>query len=231
MTVSVIGIGAILERDVGFFRRLERGQQGRLMVAIERFIDSKPILGAGGFTVDERVRVLVAASACRLALNLVAERYHRLEWVHVMPAAFDHRTGLCDGTAQGCYSISLAFDELESGLREHGNGNNVGYHEFAHVLDASDGIMDGIPPLLLAPQLRTRWRAVLARNLSRLRFAIDASIPTVLPAEAAHDEAELFAYATEQFFERPQPFCNAHPDLYALLQSYYKQDPLREFGE
>jgi MtfA peptidase len=185
-------------------------------------------VGPRAAAVDDRVRVLVAAPACRLALNLLGEEYRRLEWVNVVPTTFEmHTDDLWFGFAHGCHSVWLALDALEHGLADPGDGKNVGYHEFAHVLDASDGIFDGVPPLLLAPELRRRWIAVLASELARLRAAVAASIPTVLPQAAAEDEAELFAYATEQFFERPRLLRNAHPDLYGLLEAYYRQDPLR----
>ena len=44
---------------------------------------------------------------------------------------------------------------------------------------------------------------------------------------AAEDEAEFFAVATEDFFERPAELLEAHPRLYALLQEFYSLDPAR----
>ena len=48
---------------------------------------------------------------------------------------------------------------------------------------------------------------------------------TFLDPYAAEDEAEFFAVATEDFFERPVELRAAHPRLYALLQEFYALDP------
>jgi hypothetical protein len=36
---------------------------------------------------------------------------------------------------------------------------------------------------------------------------------------------EFFAVATECFFEKPKQLCDKHPELYAALKQFYKQDP------
>ena len=41
----------------------------------------------------------------------------------------------------------------------------------------------------------------------------------------AEDEAEFFAVATEDFYERPTGLKTAHPRLYGLLQEFYAVDP------
>ena len=51
------------------------------------------------------------------------------------------------------------------------------------------------------------------------------NIPTAVNAQGAESEIELFAVATEAFFERPQKLKNAHPELYALLVAFYRQTP------
>jgi hypothetical protein len=40
----------------------------------------------------------------------------------------------------------------------------------------------------------------------------------VLNRYGAKDPAELFAVATETFFERPRQFWTEHPEMYALLE-------------
>lgn len=213
----------ILLSDVIFYRRLGNKSRERLRAAVTRFVREKDILGID-VEIDDRVRLLVAAAASRLALNLPGETYTRLRFVEVHRTTFGERTDRREGTAR-LHRVALAFDELEAGLREESDGQNVGYHEFSHVLDASDGVFDGVPPLLVNPTLRRGWVEVLAADLARLRAQVAAGEPTVLSASAAEDEAELFAYATEKFFAAPARLHAAHPDLFALLMAYYRQDP------
>ena len=55
--------------------------------------------------------------------------------------------------------------------------------------------------------------------------AVDRGEYTFLDPYAAEDEAEFFAVATEDFFERAAELRAAHPRLYALLQEFYALDP------
>ncbi len=216
---------AVLSRDVAFYSRLDSSERARFAEKLNRFIDTKHIVGKKGVEVDERVRTLVAAPASRLALNLVAERYCRLTIVSVFPTS--ESLGGRQGTAKECFSVELALDALERGLKDGSSGENVGYHEFAHVLDASDGIMDGIPPLLLNPRLRGLWGRTLGEVLKAVRTLVEADAWDVLKPGAAKDEAELFAYATEAFFETPQAFQRHYPAFYRLLAIFYRQNPVR----
>ena len=55
--------------------------------------------------------------------------------------------------------------------------------------------------------------------------AVDRGEYTFLDPYAAEDEAEFFAVATEDFFERPAELRAAHPRLHALMQEFYALDP------
>ena len=39
------------------------------------------------------------------------------------------------------------------------------------------------------------------------------------------NQVEFFAVATECFFEKPKQLCKRHPELYAALKRFYKQNP------
>jgi len=41
----------------------------------------------------------------------------------------------------------------------------------------------------------------------------------------ATNPAEFFAVLTEMFFEKPRALKRRHPELYAELAEFYKQDP------
>jgi Mlc titration factor MtfA (ptsG expression regulator) len=217
----------VLERDVAFYSRLARADQARFVEKVERFVRTKHVRGVEGVVVDERLRVLVAAPACRLSLNLVAEDYRRLHNVDVHPTEIDREEWFSDGVAVGPCSVWLALDALVAGLSDAEDGVNVGYHEFAHVLDASDGVFDGVPPLLLEPTSRARWIRVMKAELARLRALQAAGQDALLPEQACEDEAELFACATVEFFERPEHLREFSPELFGLLSAFYRQDPLR----
>lgn len=168
----------------------------------------------------------------RLTVNLVDEQYTRLGVVNVVDELPSHeeddaRGGRVIGLTEGMMipAVSFTREALEDAFREDDDGHNVVYHELAHVLDGADGIDDGIPPLMLDPLQHDTWRRVIAQELDRLRAARNLGIPTAINTYGAKNEAELFAVATEAFFERPVKLRNAHPELYALMVAFYRQDP------
>jgi Mlc titration factor MtfA (ptsG expression regulator) len=64
------------------------------------------------------------------------------------------------------------------------------------------------------------WAEFIAGEYERHDFAV-----SLLPDYAARNEAEFFAVASEMFFENPWPLQQSHPGLYAVLSSFYRQDP------
>ena len=208
-----------------FPARFSADERVRFEAQVARFIASKRFVSDDG-EVDATTKLSIAALACRLTVNLPEDQYGRLELVNVAEALPDEdgdsRLGVMSGTV--LQSVSFTRAALADAFRENDDGVNVVYHELAHVLDAADGVCDGIPRLL-NPREHATWRRVIAEALDRLRAARELRIPTAIDVYGARKESDLFATATEAFFERPEKLRNAHPELYELLVSFYRQRP------
>ena len=77
----------------------------------------------------------------------------------------------------GC--VILAWDEVLESCRWTDDGYNVVIHEFAHQLDAEDGITDGAP--VLPTRVRSsRWARVFGDEYRRLRELLADGGQTVL---------------------------------------------------
>ena len=111
-----------------------------------------------------------------------------------------------------------------------GTGYNVVIHEFAHKLDMLNGEADGVPALHsgLTP---AAWDDVFMPAFEDFRGRVDSGEETVIDPYASDDPAEFFAVLSENFFERPDLVDREYPALYALLRSYYRQDPLNRMNE
>ena len=160
---------AILLEQVAFYARLGPEERARFERQVVAFIERKVIV-TRGVELDDRVKLIVAAHACRLTLNLVAEEYSKLQYVHVVDSHHNDDGEPLLGSASDNSSVTLEWSALVDGARDDGDGENVGYHEFAHVLDASDGVSDGVPPLLLDPTQRGKWQRVLAAELEQVAW-------------------------------------------------------------
>ena len=92
------------------------------------------------------------------------------------------------------------------------------------LLDMANGAVDGTPPLP-NKQERRRWAAVCSEAYTKHRTRVELGWPTLMDSYGATNEAEFFAVATEQFFTAPTALRRFHPDLYAVLSGFYRQDP------
>jgi hypothetical protein len=188
---------------------------------------------------------LIAAQACLLLLHRDTDYYPRLRSILVYPSAYitrtwrlekDGRTITEGEQARGGESwphgaVVLAWDGAVAGAVELDKSRNLVIHEFAHQLDQEDGIVDGAPLLDGSSWSQTRhryqtWAKVLSAEFQQLCRAAEDGRETILDTYGAQNPAEFFAVATESFFERPAKLKERHPELYAELKEFYRQDPL-----
>lgn len=224
----------ILQQRVPLAARLPTALAPRLQRLIRIFIADKPFIGCDGQTIDDEVRVTIAAHACLLLLGQPGDAcYPRLRQVLVYPAAFvvPRRQWLPGGVVheqpqaligeswhQG--QVILAWSAVRSGADAADDGRNVVLHEFAHQVDQDGGQADGRPWRADAATAR-RFAAVMAQAFARLQHEPSAA----LDPYGASEPAEYFAVATEAFFERPQALAAEAPEVYAELAQLYRLDP------
>ncbi|HEX6751303.1 MAG TPA: M90 family metallopeptidase [Longimicrobium sp.] len=223
---------AIVERNVAMYHRLSFHDRQELLRKVLVFLEEKNFEGCGGLEMTDEIRVTVAAQACIPILRFEDHYYPRLRSILVYPDTFvarrtrrdgwveheDHEAMLGEAWADG--AVVLSWASVESDLRDAGDARNVVVHEFAHQLDAEDGAHDGTPPLPF--RAYGPWVRILSAEYLELR---EGRGPHVLDDYGAKNEAEFFAVASETFFERPEKLLREHPELYAELCQYYRQDP------
>jgi len=231
---------AIIRRNVAHYARLTPKEQAHLQDLVKVLIAEKHWEGAGGLELTDEIRVTIAAQACLLLLGLPHDYYRNVESIVVYPSTVvppERRPGFFENTArpldvrhpilgqaflQG--PVIIIWDAALRGSRHPEHGHNVIYHEFAHKLDMLDGAADGTPPLRDRAEYRD-WVETCSMEYLRLKHDAEHGRPSFLDAYGATNEAEFFAVATEQFFDRPQHMIENAPELYRVLQGYYRQDP------
>lgn len=222
---------AAIDRNVPAARHLPRDLRARLESLVAAFVAEKQFIGCNGLVVTDEVRATIGALASLLVLNRRGH-YDELHSVLVYPTAFwvedevedeagvvEKRRRVLSGEAWESSRIILSWEDVLEAAREPGEGYNVALHEFAHYLDAEGlGLAAGSRPV-------AAWADDLAGEFDALLAAVERGEDTFLDPYAAEDEAEFFAVATEDFFERPVELHDAHPRLYQLLQEFYALDP------
>ncbi|MGH7538774.1 MAG: zinc-dependent peptidase [Gemmatimonadales bacterium] len=229
----------LIEHRVSLTRALTPAEWDRLLDLVRQFIRDKHFEGSGGLELTEDMKVIVAAQACLLILNLDAGCYPRVRSIVMYPATFVPRHPPFDGLLRdgpvplvGEHvrgAVALSWESAAGGGGDAGDTHNVVLHEFAHELDWEDGYVDGVP-LLEAPSSTRAWARVLQQRFEELRRAAQEGEPDLLSAYGATDRAEFFAVATETFFERPVELQRRYPDLYEELKGFFRQDPAARVG-
>jgi Mlc titration factor MtfA (ptsG expression regulator) len=201
------------------------------------FLADKEFAGMQGLQVGDDMAVAIAAQACLPVLNLGLAWYDGFKGIVVHPDAVRARREHVDEIG-----VVHQYDEELAGEAMHGGplmlswhdvaqagesaqwGYNVVIHEFVHVLDLRDGAADGVPALP-DRQSREQWLQTLTGEYERFCAAVDAGEDTLLDPYGAEAIDEFFAVAAEVFFVAPLDLRAEHPALYALLASFFRQDP------
>jgi Mlc titration factor MtfA (ptsG expression regulator) len=219
----------ILERQVPFYKHLCGRHRRRYLELLKIFVKEKYFIGAGGMQITDEVRVVISACAVRLVRSLGLSYYDRLTEIIVYPYTFTHGdqdVGLL-GEAQDWGTVVLSWPAVIEGLAHPQSGcQAVAIHEFAHVLDRTDGVFDGTPRLKARSDYHP-WALVMSRHFLNLRNQAKVE-SIVLRSYGAFNEAEFFAVATEAFFNTPQVMKRLIPDLYTELRKFYRLDPAAE---
>ncbi len=178
---------------------------------------------ADGASVTESLRLAVAAGAALLL-------HGRPDWdlpfertILFVPDTFDEaygdeEPGVYDGMVHAQGPVVLSSRATLTGWHRD-DGQNVVLHELAHLFDMDALGADG-HPAFLDPRSAEAWGALLRDEMRRARTG-----RSVLRSYAATAPAELFAVATEQFFERPARLRARHPELFQALVAFFALTP------
>jgi hypothetical protein len=227
----------ILERNLPIFNRLPAEDQAELLGHTQVFLAEKHFEGAGGLELTDEIRITIAGQACLLLLHRETDYYPELTSIIVYPSGYtapeDRHIGggiweeggedRLGHTAQRLAALVLAWDAVSHGASAPADGENLVLHEFAHQLDFENHVTDGTPALETRGD-HLAWARVMSAEFNALRRH-GAGVDSVISAYGAANPAEFFAVITEAFFERPRALKRKHPEVYAQMQQFFKQDP------
>jgi len=220
---------AVLLRDVAFFRALPEEGKARFRRDLQIFLGEKRISGIRT-EIDATTRVLVGASAVIPIFGHPDWEWDQVSEILVYPTRFksdfsigegsDHATLGMVGTGVMNRIMILSKPDLIQGYRNPEDKLNVGIHEFAHLLDKTDGETDGIPMVGLDRRTVAPWIELVRRKTQEIEDRESDLRPYALT-----NQAEFFAVAAEYFFERPELMKRKHPELHAMLTQIFNQRP------
>ena len=217
----------VLNQKVGFFKTLTETEKDSFRKKMAQFIYTTKIGGGGGVEVTQELLVLTAASAVIPVFRLPGWPYQSLNDIVLVPHRVRHPgdvkseeatsiTGMVFSRSSS-HTVFLSAPALIAGFNNSMDSSNVGIHEFAHLIDNADGIIDGIPAAFIPKKLIIKWMQIVV-------FETEAIVKgkSDINPYAATNESEFFAVTSEIYFENPKRLKRHHPELYAVLRAVYR---------
>ncbi|MBS0028862.1 zinc-dependent peptidase [Chitinophaga sp. 2R12] len=218
----------LLQTNVRYYQQLPPADKTRFEAMVQRFLKRTHIEGVGT-TVEPLDRVLVAASAIIPIFGFKDWEYFNLTNVILYPDTFDetyqyegNRRNILGMVGSGALhgQMILSRSALREGFSNTTDKNNTAIHEFVHLLDKTDGSIDGFPSKLLEHSYSIPWMKLVHQTIQQISDG-----HTDINPYGAINEAEFFAVISEYFFERPDLLAEKHPELYEMLTRMFRQDP------
>jgi len=218
----------ILGQQVEFYQQLGDEEKALFEKRVQQFLSTVRITGVHT-TVEDIDKVLVAASAIIPIFAFPDWQYMNLHEVLLYPGSFNDKFEQEGGDREtlgvvgtGAYQniMILSQYELREGFANKTGKTNTAIHEFVHLVDKTDGAVDGIPEIILSNHFIIPWLELMHKNIK----AIKENESDINPYGATN-QAEFFAVVSEYFFERPDLLRSKHPELYELLVKIFHQEP------
>lgn len=215
----------VLAEQVPFYQQLDDTRKREFESRVQQFLAAVNITGIKT-NVEDLDRLLIGASAIIPIFNFAGWEYCNLHEVLLYPDSFDHDfqqegahrsiIGMVGSGAMNNVMI-LSQHELRQAFINKTGKDNTAIHEFVHLIDKTDGSVDGVPEFLLEKKYIVPWLQLMQKKIQLIMEDRSDINPY-----GATNEAEFFAVVSEYFFERPKLLKEKHPDLYELLEKIFR---------
>ena len=217
----------ILNREVLYYNSLDEKEKARFEIKVQEFLLNCRITGVKT-DVSLTDKLLVASSAIIPIFGFDSWKYTNIHEVLLYPAMFDENfqfegdsnrriLGMVGNQSMEGIMI-LSKEALNLGFKNESDKQNTAIHEFVHLIDKTDGEVDGLPKVLMDKQYALPWIELVSKEIERIYDGKSDINPY-----GATNRAEFLSVISEYFFERPQLLEEKHPELYALLEKIFNQ--------
>jgi Mlc titration factor MtfA (ptsG expression regulator) len=214
----------LLDQHVAFYQQLDPEGREKFEQKVQHFLANVRITGVKT-TVEDLDRVLIGASAIIPIYAFPDWEYINLNEVLLYPDAFSHEfeqagehrsvAGMV-GTGPLQNVMVISKQALRHGFSNNAGNSNTAIHEFIHLIDKTDGAIDGIPEVLLKHQYTLPWVNMMREKMEEMmRGESDIDLYGV------SNQAEFFAVVSEYFFNRPDLLQEKHPALFTMLERIF----------
>ncbi len=214
----------ILAQQVPFYQQLDETKKKEFENRVQHFLSQVRITGVNTVT-EELDKVLIAASAVIPIFNFPGWEYVQLHEVLLYPDSFNHDfeqegsernvLGMV-GNGPLNHVMILSQRQLREAFTNKTGKDNMAIHEFVHLVDKTDGEIDGVPAFILERKYIQPWLQLMQHEIKQIE-----ENKSDINVYGATNQAEFFAVVSEYFFERPELLKENHPELYGLLEKIF----------
>jgi Mlc titration factor MtfA (ptsG expression regulator) len=216
-----------LKEHIDFYKELSKSDKIIFEDRVALFLTDIIVTEIGKDMPEKSTCLYVASSAVITFWGLPYWNYGRLSEVLVYPENFNedntineqgvvagkvHQGGLMDTT------MILSLPTLEAGFKNFDDKQNVGIHEFAHLVDKASGTVDGVP-VGMSREDRKLWLQLCDQEMKAILKG-----KSEINAYAATNKGEFFAVIVEVFKENPSYLEKKHPELFEILTTYFNSE-------
>lgn len=220
----------LLTEHVNFYRSLNELKQRKFELQVQEFLLNCKVTGVK-VEITALDKLLVASSAVIPVFGFDEWKYTNIREVLIYPNMFNDEfelslrkpskgrriLGMVGNKSMEGIMI-LSKKALVLGFQNDTDKKNTAIHEFVHLIDKTDGKIDGIPQLLMERQYAIPWIKLLQSKMEEIYDDKSDINPY-----GGTNEAEFFSVISEYFFERPKLLKKKHPKLYDLLEKIFNQ--------
>jgi MtfA peptidase len=218
------------------YKYLTVKEQSQLLIKIAYFLKNKNIIGLGEDQIPDEFKLMLAANACLMLVNIEGDIYPGLTNIYVIDGPYVEKDNPVNPhTGKPLFDVRLGESwkrgpivVTAQSIRQLFNfkmkKHDVIIHEFSHHLDQQDGHFDGTPEFQNDQQYK-RWARIMGREFIKLRKQTALLNFSDIDSYGAKNEAEFFAVCAEYFFTAPHELFSKHPDIFSLYLDYFKIDP------
>lgn len=212
---------------IPYYQRLSVKGKALFLDRVLTFMFSKTFEGKNGLKVTDEMKIMISASAVQLTFGLKRFRLENIETIYIYPETFylaNDRREFKGGTSSSG-NMHFSWKDFREGYTDDDDNYNLGLHEMSHALKLSV-LADASFDARFGSYLDT-WLEIADKELERIKHGK----PSFLRSYAKTNRHEFFAVCVEHFFENPEEFKTALPDIYNHLAVLLNQNPLNTHSD
>lgn len=216
----------LLAQTVPYYQRLSTPEKSRFAASVKEFLETVHIEGVKT-SAEPMDCVLIAAAAVIPSFGFENWKYFNLTNIILYPGAFDEeyrldgeRRPIAGMVGSGALNgqMLLSRPSVRAGFFDIHGKHNTAVHEFVHLLDKADGIVDGVPEKFLRHAATEEWEQIVQHEIG----LIERGESDINPYGAVN-HGEFLAVSAEYFFQQPARLKEEHPELYRMLSLIFNQ--------